>query len=196
MKVSKSWRSIVIAIVRRLANYLNLLLIRPEWIGSRIYLGPEAEVNGAHLMELSQGFYVRYGLWMDAISQYRGQEFSPCLRVGRNFSASRFLHIACINKITIGCDCLFGSNVIVTDHSHGSLREPLQQPPIGPIAQPLFSAGEVFVGDRVWLGDNVVVLPGAKIGNDVVVGAGSVVSGELPAGYVCLGTPCRPVRPR
>lgn len=196
MKVSKSWRSIAIAIVRRLANYINLLLIRPEWVGRRIYLGPVAEVNGARHMELSQGFYVRYGLWMDAISRYRGQEFSPCLRVGRSFSASRFLHIACINKITIGEDCLFGSNVIVTDHSHGNLREPLRRPPVGPIIQPLFSAGEVFIGDRVWIGDNVVVLPGAKIGNDVVVGANSVVSGELPEGYICVGAPCRPVRPR
>lgn len=196
MKVSKSFRSVIIAIIRRLANYFNLLLIQPKWIGRGIYLGPMAEVNGAHHMELSQGFYARYGLWMDAITRYRGQEFSPCLRVGRAFSASRFLHIACINKITIGDDCLFGSNVIVTDHSHGHLREPLPEAHVAPIAQPLFSMGEVFIGDRVWLGDNVVILPGARVGNDVVVGANSVVSGELPTGHVCVGAPCRPVRHR
>lgn len=196
MLVSKSFRSVVIAIMRRLANYLNLLLIRPDWIRKGIYLGPLAEVNGAERIEISPGFYVRYGLWMDAITHYRGQVFFPSLRVGRNFSASRFLHIACINKITIGDDCLFGSNVIVTDHSHGNLRVPLMESPIGPIALPLFSNGEVFIGDRVWLGDNVVILPGSRIGNDVIVGANSVVSGELPAGYICVGAPCRPMRPR
>lgn len=185
-----------VAIVRRLGNYVNLLFIQPEWIGKRVYLGPLAEVNGVRHIYLSPNFYARYGLWMDAISWYRGQVFSPCIRIGKNFSCSRFLHIACINKITIGDDCLFGSNVIVTDHSHGNLCEFIGQQPIAPIALPLFSAGEVVIGDRVWLGDNVAVLPGAKIGDDVVIGANSVVSGDLPSGHVCVGVPCRPLRPR
>jgi acetyltransferase-like isoleucine patch superfamily enzyme len=196
MLVSKSLRSIFISIFRRLINYLNLLLIRPEWINKNIYIGPAAEINGANYMNISQNFYVRYGLWMDAISRYRGQEFSPCLQIGRGFSASRFLHIACINKITIGDDCLFGSNVMVTDHSHGNMREPFPLPSVGPIAEPLHSSGEVFIGDRVWLGDNVVILPGAKIEDDVIVGANSVVSGYLPTGHICAGVPCRALRPR
>lgn len=196
MLVSKSFRSVVIAIIRRIANYLNLMSIRPDWIRKGIYLGPMAEVNGAECMEISPGFYVRYGLWMDAITRYRGQVFFPTLQVGRNFSASRFLHIACINKVTIGDDCLFGSNIIVTDHSHGNPRELLKDPPNSPISQPLFSNGEVLIGDRVWLGDNVVILPGSLIGNDVIVGANSVVSGELPPGHICVGVPCRPIRPR
>ena len=196
MKISKSFKSIAVICWRRLANYLNLLAIRPVWIGKKVYLGPQAEVNGAYQIQISSGFYVRYGLWMDAISRYQEQRFTPFLSFGRNFSASRFLHIGCVNSISIGDDCLFGSNVTVIDHNHGNLREELLRPPKAPISQPLFSTGEIVIGDRVWIGDNVVVLSGAKIGNDVVVGANSVVSGELPAGHICVGAPCRPLRLR
>jgi acetyltransferase-like isoleucine patch superfamily enzyme len=52
----------------------------------------------------------------------------------------------------------------------------------------------VTIGERVWLGANVVVLPGATIGDDAVVAAGSIVTGELPSGMLSMGSPARPVR--
>ena len=52
----------------------------------------------------------------------------------------------------------------------------------------------VRIGDRVWIGADVLVLRGVQIGNDVVVGAGSIVTKDLPSGVLALGTPARPVR--
>ena len=51
-----------------------------------------------------------------------------------------------------------------------------------------------MVGDNVWLGGGVVVLPGVTIGDDTVVGAGSVVTRDLPAGVVAVGNPARVIR--
>ncbi|MBR6282822.1 MAG: sugar O-acetyltransferase [Muribaculaceae bacterium] len=52
----------------------------------------------------------------------------------------------------------------------------------------------IVVGDNVWIGGHVCVMPGVTIGNDVVIGAGSVVTRDIPDGYLAMGNPCRPVR--
>lgn len=52
----------------------------------------------------------------------------------------------------------------------------------------------ITVGSDVWIGGNVVVLPGVTIGDNVVIGAGSVVNRDIPSGVVAVGNPCRPVR--
>lgn len=52
----------------------------------------------------------------------------------------------------------------------------------------------IKVGDNVWLGGNVTVLPGVSIGNNCVIGAGSVVTRDIPAGCLAAGNPCRVIR--
>jgi len=56
------------------------------------------------------------------------------------------------------------------------------------------SAHPIAIGDGAWLGGGVIVCPGVSIGADAVVGAGSVVTRDVPAGYLAFGNPCRPVR--
>lgn len=54
---------------------------------------------------------------------------------------------------------------------------------------------EIVVGDRVFIGMGSTILPGVTIGSDVVIGAGSVVTRDVPPGMVAAGVPCRPIRP-
>ncbi|MOA29987.1 Streptogramin A acetyltransferase [compost metagenome] len=63
-----------------------------------------------------------------------------------------------------------------------------------PALRKLYSKGAVFIGENVWLGEYVSILPGARIGDGVIVGANSTVSGELPANTICVGSPARPVK--
>ncbi len=51
--------------------------------------------------------------------------------------------------------------------------------------------GNVRIGDRVFIGASTTILPGVDIGNDCIIGAGSVVSRSIPAGYVAAGNPAR-----
>lgn len=53
----------------------------------------------------------------------------------------------------------------------------------------------IHIGSRVWLGGNVVIMPGINIGNDSVIGAGSVVTKDIPNGVIAAGNPCRVLRP-
>ena len=55
-------------------------------------------------------------------------------------------------------------------------------------------AKPITIGDNVWIGGNVVVLPGVTIGNNSVIGAGSVVTKDIPAGVIAYGNPCKVIR--
>lgn len=55
-------------------------------------------------------------------------------------------------------------------------------------------AKPITVGNNVWIGGNVVVLPGVSIGDNAVIGAGSVVVQDVPAGVLAVGNPCRVIR--
>ncbi|HCD2083279.1 TPA: acetyltransferase, partial [Escherichia coli] len=62
-----------------------------------------------------------------------------------------------------------------------------------PSSRPLESA-PVYIGERVWIGENVTILPGACIGNGVVIGANSVVRGEIPNNVIIAGVPAKIVK--
>jgi acetyltransferase-like isoleucine patch superfamily enzyme len=91
-------------------------------------------------------------------------------------------------SIEIGDDVWTGHNVHITDMNHG------YDDPDRPISVQHQPEAPVSIGSGSWLGHNAVVLPGARIGRNVVVGAGSVVRGELPDHTVAVGVPARVVR--
>lgn len=90
--------------------------------------------------------------------------------------------------IDIGDDVWTGRGVHITDMNHGF--EDVDRP----ISVQHQAPDPIVIGDGAWLGHNTVVLPGARIGRHTVVGAGSVVVGELPEFAVCVGSPARVVR--
>ena len=56
-------------------------------------------------------------------------------------------------------------------------------------------AEEIRIGNNVWIACNTVVIGGVTIGDNAVIGAGSVVTKDIPAGWIAYGNPCRPIRP-
>ena len=112
----------------------------------------------------------------------------PVVRIGDRCLIGRGSGIVGHLSIDIGNDVWTGHHVYITDQSHGyedvSLPISLQSQPESP----------VVIGDGSWLGHGVVVLPGAKIGKHVAVGANSVVTGELPDFCVAVGAPARVIR--
>ncbi|HRA51701.1 DapH/DapD/GlmU-related protein, partial [Actinotalea sp.] len=91
-----------------------------------------------------------------------------------------------VAPITIGDDCQIGPNV--------QLLTPIHPTEPGPRRDKVEAAAAITLGDNVWLGGGVIVLPGVSIGDDTVVGAGSVVTKDLPAGVVAVGNPARVIR--
>ena len=88
----------------------------------------------------------------------------------------------------IGDDVFTGHHVYITDANHGYEDTSL------PIGKQFAAPRPVRVGSGSWLGHGTVVLPGADIGRNVAVGAGSVVTGALPDFSVAVGNPARVIR--
>lgn len=91
-------------------------------------------------------------------------------------------------EIVIGDDVFFGPNVYVTDQNHGF--EDLSTP----IGRQTMGEEPVVIGAGSWLATNVVVTPGVTIGRHVAIGAGSIVTSDLPDNCVAVGSPARVVR--
>jgi acetyltransferase-like isoleucine patch superfamily enzyme len=109
------------------------------------------------------------------------------IRIGPRTYINRNTMLDAAELLEIGSDCAIGPSCYVTDHDHG------QDPALTPLGQPLISA-PTRLGNGVWLGAHVVVLKGVTIGNRAVVGAGSVVTKDIPPDAVAIGVPARVVR--
>lgn len=105
---------------------------------------------------------------------------------GKNVYANFNLTLVDDTHIYVGDHTMIGPNVTLATAGHPilpSLREEVYQ----------FNL-PVRIGRNCWLGAGVIVLPGVTIGDDTVVGAGSVVTRDLPSGVVAAGNPCRVLR--
>ena len=113
-------------------------------------------------------------------------DYGKNIEVGKNFFANYNCMIIDVAKVTIGENCMMAPNVAIYTAGH----------PIHPAARnSAYEYGiEVPIGDNVWLGGNTVVVPGVHIGSNVVIGAGSVVTKDIPDWSVAVGNPCRVVK--
>lgn len=113
-------------------------------------------------------------------------DYGKNIEVGENFYSNYNCTILDVAKVTIGKNVMFAPNVSIYTAGH----------PIHPDSRNSgYEYGKpVTIGDNVWLGGNVVVVPGVTIGNNVVVGAGSVVTKDLPDNALAAGNPARVIR--
>ncbi len=100
------------------------------------------------------------------------------------------------NRITIGDYALIAPNVQIYTAFHPTdaaqrFGEPKED---GSFAFCKTQTAPVVIGDHVWIGGGAILLPGVTIGNNVVIGAGSVVTRDLPDNVVAVGNPCRVIR--
>jgi acetyltransferase-like isoleucine patch superfamily enzyme len=119
-----------------------------------------------------------------------GQEMvsDTVIRVGDRCLIGKGSGIVGHLEIVIGNDVWTGHHVYITDQNHGYADLSL------PISKQVMPERPVSIGDGSWLGHGTVVLPGARIGRHVVIGANSVVTGEIPDHCVAAGVPARVIR--
>lgn len=111
---------------------------------------------------------------------------------GKNIEAGKhlFVNYNCtildVAKVKIGDNCLLAPNVAIYTAGH----------PVHPDTRAsMYEYGkEVTIGDNVWIGGNAVICPGVHIGNNVVIGAGSVVTKDIPDLAIAAGNPCKVIR--
>lgn len=116
-------------------------------------------------------------------------------RIGQGFFANFNLVIQDDAPVTIGDHCNFGPGVTIVTPLHPMLpteRRQIVAPDGGPAR--VCWAKPVHIGSDCWFGANVTVCPGVTVGDGCVIGAGSVVTHDIPAGSFAAGSPCRVIR--
>ena len=144
--------------------------------------GPD---EGAHRSELLEELLGAVG---------EGVVVQPSLRLDYGYNvrigAGTFVNYDCVlldvAPIMIGEDCQIATRVQLLTATH----------PVDPVVRRAGweSGAPIELGDNVWLGGGAIVLPGVSVGTDTVVGAGAVVTRDLPAGVVAVGSPARVLR--
>jgi len=135
-------------------------------------------------------------LRLECIQSYANECFNPSIQFGNNFSCENYVHIGVNNIIIIGDNVLMGSFILISDHSHGIYNGENQinsAPKIPPTAR-FLSKGSVVIGNNVWIGDSVKIIGNISIGDGCIIGAGSVVTKNIPANSIVVGVPCKVIK--
>jgi len=113
-------------------------------------------------------------------------DYGENIHIGARTFANYNLVALDVAPITIGADCQIGPNVQLLTPTHPIEPEPRRDK--------LEGARSIVIGDNVWLGGGVIVCPGVTIGENSVIGAGAVVTRDIPANVVAVGNPARVIR--
>lgn len=129
------------------------------------------------LLGKSDGAYINPPFYCD---------YGTHIEVGKNFFANYNCTILDVAKVTIGDNCQLAPNVAIYTAGH----------PVHPDTRNSgYEYGiSVTIGDNVWIGGNSVICPGVRIGSNTVIGAGSVVTKDIPDWVIAAGNPCRVIR--
>ncbi len=182
-------------IVNRLVLTVRSLFFSRVLNTKRINLGAGCQLFGTRFIRFGADISVHRNLWLEAVSEYGGKQYTPLVTLGDRVKMSDGVHITCINEIRIGDDVLFGSNVYVSDHNHGGYSGLMQcSPEQAPAERILYSVGSVIIESNVWIGDNVNIVGPLKIGYGSVVAANSVVRKDVPPRTIVAGSPARIIK--
>jgi acetyltransferase-like isoleucine patch superfamily enzyme len=106
------------------------------------------------------------------------------LEIGDRTVLNYGVDISAVELVRIGADCLLGTHVSILDNDFHELTDRDRMPQSRP----------VIIGDGVWLGNRVMILPGVTIGAGAAVGAGSVVMTDIPERSLAMGNPARVIK--
>ena len=150
---------------------------------------PVTALYGERFMRIGEGTIIGPHVTLSAgISPSHDLDVDTAVSIGDRCLIGRGSGIVAHESIEIGDDVFTGHHIYITDANHG------YDDPDLPVGRQFGKAKPVRIGSGSWIGHGAVVLPGARIGEHVVVGAASVVTGDLPDFCVAVGSPARVIR--
>jgi lipopolysaccharide O-acetyltransferase len=152
----------------------DTIVDRPVWL------------YGAHQMAIGDSSMILRGAWL-AVEKEAWRRPGPVVRIGFNVGIRPFCTISAAESITIEDHVVFGAMVTVIDSNHtwdGGHPSVLYNP---------IETAPVRIGEGTWVADRAAILAGADIGRQCIIGANSVVRGEIPDYSVAVGSPARVV---
>jgi acetyltransferase-like isoleucine patch superfamily enzyme len=154
--------------------------------GERSVLQPPVRLAGERQIAIGSGVFVGSGSWLQVLE---GADEGTAITIGDRTSIAGQCVVSAAVRVELGSDVLLARSVYIPDHSHrfDGLGVPV-------LRQGITDVSPVTICDGAWLGQNVVVCPGVRIGRGAVVGANSVVKDDISDHAVAVGAPARVVR--
>jgi acetyltransferase-like isoleucine patch superfamily enzyme len=154
--------------------------------GKRSHLALPITVHHPERVRVGHGVYFGPGCWLQALPEH-GHEAS--IAIGDGCSFAGYDCISAVKSVVIEPGVLFARNVYVSDHAHAfaDASRAIQDQGVAKVMP-------VVIEQGAWLGQNVVVCPGVRIGRGAVIGAGSVVNSDVPPRTLAVGSPARVVK--
>jgi acetyltransferase-like isoleucine patch superfamily enzyme len=156
--------------------------------GRNVYIHPGGRIVRPRF--ISVGDNVRIGKNTDIYVHPKRQDSKEfVLKIGNNVHIGNYNIIGARNSVVLEENALLGPRVIIVDHSHH--YEDVQVPVK---SQAVTEGGHVRIERDCWIGANVFVFPNVTIGRHAIIGANSVVNGDIPPYSVAVGTPARVIK--
>lgn len=175
-----------------ISNVISLIYTKLFYKGARLIRRP-IFVRGKKYLKYEEGLTTGYNCRIEMFDTGKGGEKK--LIIGKNCKIGDYVHIAAGESVKIGNNVLMGSKILISDLNHGNYSGVCKEsvPNIPPDKRPLHTS-PVVIGNNVWLGDNVCVLPGVTIGDGCIIGANSVVTKDIPNKSIATGSPAKVIK--
>ncbi len=155
--------------------------------GAGSVIVPPARVTMPHRIHIGDRVVINEHSWISVVEAVPG--YTPTLTIGSGTLIDRLLHIACVGEIEIGEEVLIGERVLIGDSYHS-----YEDPNLPVIKQPMVPPRKVTIESGVHIGFAVMIMQGITIGENAYIGAGAVVTRDVPPRSVVIGNPGRVVR--
>jgi acetyltransferase-like isoleucine patch superfamily enzyme len=171
-------RAFTIAVRRSFASF-----------GSKSVIQLPVRLDGESHVDVGRDVFIGAGSWIQVIFEAPLSGSKPTIAIGDGTSIAGLCVLSAASSIRIGKKVLMARSVYIADHGHE-----FSDPQVAVLDQGIRDVRAVEIGDGAWLGQNVFVAPGVRIGRGAVVGANSVVLENVPEYSVAVGAPARIVR--
>ncbi len=157
--------------------------------GKGSYIREHAQIGGGKHIRL--GNHTRISAYgrLQCFEFISGEKFKPLLNIGDNVFIGRNVTISCSNRIDIGENTMITGYVFICDSNHG----------MNPSDDKRYEAQKmlrktVSIGRNVFIGEKAMILPGVSIGDNCIIGAGSVVTKSFGNNLMIVGNPARAIK--
>lgn len=157
-------------------------------LGDKSFIDSPLKLSGCRNIHIGNAVSIYKGARIEVVEKHIDTTFSPNLTIGDNTSFEQDAHIICASKILIGHDCTISARVFITnvDHSYNTINQK--------VLLQKYEVKDVEIGNYCFLGMDVKIFPGVHLGDNVIIGANSIVMSDIPAYCVAVGTPAKVIK--
>ena len=165
-------------------TYIILLLFGIKQ-GKKNIIRIPISVKGAKNIKIGNNIFIGKNSRLFCFASNNGKMIGHII-IGDYFCAQNDLYISSLSKVSIGNNVLVGSYVTIIDNNHVFIP--------GHLENDCNTSKPITIGNHVWIAEKSCILEGVTIGDDCIIGAGSVVTRDIPSKCIAVGNPARVIK--